>query len=473
MRAWTALAVALTSVAFAASAAAETWYVPAECPTIQAGIDSAAVGDTVLVECGTYYEHDIEMKSGIHLASELGEPDCVTVDAQQLGRVLYCSFVDSTSSIVGFTITGGIATGSHPDFCGGGMYALLSSPTVKACRFTANEAKRGGGAYCDYASDMRFSDCEFSANVVDEGHGGGLYTNSASPSLSDCAFESNQAPGFDGHGGGMYCQASSFPTLLRCTFSRNGTEGLAGGMYCGSGSQPELTGCVFTENQAGICGGLFCFSSSPTVTECAFIGNDALYCAGLRCEYYASPLILDCVFEGNTGQYVGAAVECDDYSSPTLSGCTFAGNSLGVIYCFASDATLRNCTLVENDGVAISVHASSHASVENCIVAFNERPVSCSSSSSADLTCTDVYGNELGNWGYDCISAQYGINGNIGEDPLFCGAMSSMSPLALHSNSPCAPEHNPECDLIGAWAVDCGSTAVEPTSWGTIKAMFR
>ena len=92
--------VALVYCAFLALALplhAATVEVPGEQPTIQAGIDAAGVGDTVLVACDTYYEHDIVLKSGVVLLSETGEADCVTIDAQHLGRVLYCSGADSTT----------------------------------------------------------------------------------------------------------------------------------------------------------------------------------------------------------------------------------------------------------------------------------------------------------------------------------------------------------------------------------------
>jgi hypothetical protein len=89
----------------------------------------------------------------------------------------------------------------------------------------------------------------------------------------------------------------------------------------------------------------------------------------------------------------------------------------------------------------------------------------------ATLVCCDIYGNAGGDW-VQYIASQYGANGNICEDPLFCDP--ENLDFTLHADSPCAPftPPNPECDLIGAWPVGCGSTPTVATTWGQIKSLF-
>jgi polygalacturonase len=97
------ITLVLLAAILISTAQARTWYIlpdgNGDAPTIQTGVDSAAVGDTVLLACGTYYEHDMTMKSGITLRSESGHATCVTIDAQQSGRVIYCLNVDQTTTL--------------------------------------------------------------------------------------------------------------------------------------------------------------------------------------------------------------------------------------------------------------------------------------------------------------------------------------------------------------------------------------
>lgn len=79
MRLCTLFLLAMSSVA------ATTVHVPTDQPSIQAGIDAAIEGDTVLVSCGTYYEHSIVINKHLFLRSVTGDPACVTVNAEWAG----------------------------------------------------------------------------------------------------------------------------------------------------------------------------------------------------------------------------------------------------------------------------------------------------------------------------------------------------------------------------------------------------
>ncbi len=123
-------------------------------------------GDTVVVACGTYYERQIVMKSGVRLTRETGSPDCVTIDAEGYSRVIFCSHVDESAAIVGFRIINGK---THYD---GAMYVGSGSNLeIRNCIFENDSATVGGGIYLHHSSPG-IIDCVFDGNTTDTWGGG-------------------------------------------------------------------------------------------------------------------------------------------------------------------------------------------------------------------------------------------------------------------------------------------------------------
>ncbi len=423
--------VVVLLLAIVSSTSARTWPVPsAECPTIQAGIDSASVGDTVLVAAGTYTsDGNKNLDFGgtdLVLLSE-GGPELTIIDCEGSGRGFHFHSGEIGAAVVeGFTITNGNVGSDH----GGGMLCDASSPTVRSCVFSGNTAQRGGGMRCQ---------------------------NASSPTIGSCIFFGNLATA----GGGMHCRESS-PTVTGCTFSGNYVGGAAGGMYCGPGSSPTVINCTFSGNSADYStgGGMYCTFSPyyfpPTVSNCTFSGNSAVWGGGLGCDV-SSPMISDCTFSGNSVDDRGGAIFCYD-SSPTVNHCTFFENSA-------------------LEGAGVDCFEFSRPLVENTIIAFSPvgEAIYCVSGSGVTLTCCDVYGNAGGDW-VGCIADQLGINGNFSACPSFCNV--AGGDFHLCDESPCAPGNHPDgydCGLIGAWPVgcSCGPSRAEGTTWGRMKAMYR
>jgi len=337
------------------STPATTICVPDNQPTIQAGIGAASAGDTVLVACGTYYEHDIVMKSGVYLTSETGLADCVTIDAQSLGRGIDCTGVDSAASIVGFTVTGGFAEGyDYPEGFGGGIFcASDSDPAFLNCSFSGNRAQGPGvGAYCGTQSSPAFTNCTFSGNGdLDSDSGGGLYCGGpgCSPTLVGCVFSENAADG----GGGVYCDESASPTLIDCRFEGN-NAGWGGGIYCGFYSYPVIEGCTFSGNSSFRGGGIACCTSSLTLTSCTFVANagGGFYVGG---EVTAVALTNTIIAFGISGP----GVRCDwPTAVATLACCDIYGNTGGDwVGCIAGQSGLDGnlardplfCDIAEGD----------------------------------------------------------------------------------------------------------------------------
>jgi len=266
-----ALAVAVLFGLTLADVRGDTIHVPRDYPTIQAGIDAAKDGDTVLVADGVYTgegNHNLSFNGkAITVRSENGPDNCI-IDCEREGwsRGFYLQSCDTESVVKGFTITRANSSG---------IYCCDSSPTITNCTITGNTAGYyGGGIYC-YNSDPTITDCTITGNTAGY-YGGGIYCYRSDPTITNCAITENTAHFGGGitentaeYGGGIYCSVS-YSTITNCRITGNTASRGGGGIYCFCRSDLTITNCTITGNTAvdgG--GGIYCYDNSdPTITNC-------------------------------------------------------------------------------------------------------------------------------------------------------------------------------------------------------------
>lgn len=118
----------LVLLAAAGHGEATVWLVnedgTGDAPTIKAAFDSSAMGDTILVGPGTYYEGDILGEPYVYLHSQMG-PDWTLIDAGNSEFGIFSLEWNAPKEIIGFTVRNVYRGGIHLE--GGG------SVTVKNC----------------------------------------------------------------------------------------------------------------------------------------------------------------------------------------------------------------------------------------------------------------------------------------------------------------------------------------------------
>jgi parallel beta-helix repeat protein len=443
-----------------ATVPAATLHVPSEYPTIQAGVDAAQAGDTVLVAPGVYDDvtHTpgggdttkcvVVMKSDITLMGS--GPGQTIIDAQLLGRGIHCSGV--TGSVIrDLTIRNAFAqVYGAAIFCTDG-----SSPTIDNCEIVNN---MDGGIICLNGSSPQILNCDLLDNEAKQGGGLAIEVN-CSPYVSGCTITGNAAPS----GAGVFIRDGSQPTLEDCVIANNTINALngSGGGITIINAQPTILDCEITDNvSSGAGGGIAIFDNAVvTVTNTLIRGNST------------------------TASYGPGGGVHVDYSSVTLDGCIIARNHAegsaadggGLYAILASSVVITQCTFAANVvdpssgfGAGISVFMTS-PQISKSIIAFNVggKGLYCADGSSVPVvSCTDIYGNETGD---EICGTDAG--GNFSLDPLFCDL--AGDDFRLQTDSPCAPGNHPDgptaCDgdRLGGGSVGCGpGAAPEPAGPG-------
>ena len=220
--------VSVNSLANVYAPSPVTISVPGDLSTIQAAINVAIAGDTVLVADGTYTgpgNRNLDLLGkDLVLRSENG-PASTIIDCENLGRGINVINGETSDAVIdGFTITNGDTTGLGGANGGAGIRIVGSSPTIRNCVVTGCFGGAGGGVLVGgMLSDPLFEKCRIIGN--EGSSGGGVRVRFGTVTLVDCEIAGNRASTV----GGIYGTGRARVNLDRCTVAGNFGEGITGG----------------------------------------------------------------------------------------------------------------------------------------------------------------------------------------------------------------------------------------------------
>ena len=266
-------------------------HVPDDQPTIQAGIDNALNGDTVLVAPGTYYENiNFNGKNNVIASHYILENDMdfinsTIIDGSQAqysdtaSCVRFVSGEDSTTVLQGFTIKQGSGTNwidpqfpSYTWHSGGGIFIFQSSPTIKNNYIIDNHVDdntgvsgASGGGLLMYGGNptiinniiknntalygagvvIDYSGCEFKNNIVTQNSGGQNYGGGGFWTIGngteDIIIENNTIVDNESElrGGAMYLWSTQL--TARNNIIWGNTQNSGGQVYLYDGANAEIS----------------------------------------------------------------------------------------------------------------------------------------------------------------------------------------------------------------------------------------
>ena len=323
---------------------------PADFKNIQAAINAAVDGDTIVVSPGTYTgdgNRDIDfVGKAVTVRSQNGPENCI-IDCQASQadphRGFRFSSYETPESIVdGFMIVNGYApiesVRGYDYEVGGAIFCHWSSPTIRNCIISNNDADYwgGGGIYCTYGS-LIISDTIFEDNGGH--HGGGILCDYSDILIDGCIFNGNRAYS----GGGIYIRYNCSATIVNSEITGNNRTGI----NCYE-SKLTFDRCVIANNRGGGGGGVWASKSDVNFMNCLIAENYSTY-------------------YGGGIEFVG---DWREEHTLTMTNCTVVGNGSGqkgggVLATNNVDLIITNSILWNNtsgEGEQISLYATSHIS---------------------------------------------------------------------------------------------------------------
>ena len=226
--------------------------------SIQAAIDQAVEGDTILVAAGTYKENISFGTKEITLESESGPAKTIVVAAEKDAVVTMRG-----GTLRGFTLTEGSgrpASSSYgSDYYGGGVHAGNDS-VIENCAIVGNgkgtprknSGTFAGGIYAGSKSNVVVRGCLIYDNYAWACGGAVLVDHSGSLTLENCTVYKNNSTDFFGHQGGLGMANGGQLFVKNCiVWGNSGDEiGAFSGIYA-KGTKATVSHSIIEGGYAG------------------------------------------------------------------------------------------------------------------------------------------------------------------------------------------------------------------------------
>lgn len=284
--------------------------------TIQAAINAAVDGDTVLVAPGTYFENIDFYGKYITVKSEAG-PEITVIDGDNADSVVkFISGEGPASVLDGFTISNGRSGFDTMGFGnGGGIWIRYSSPHIMNNAIINNKACEGAGISVDFGSPVIQKNTI--TNNAQAGCSGGIggsgisVGGAAATQILDNIISDN-VTGSDG--GGIALFAAGQPIIRGNIISGNSSSGWGGGISMVNYSDALIVSNLIFDNRALEGGGIYWSvpnsAYGPILVNNTIADNDAQEGSGIFADGYdAMAKLTNNIIIAKLGQ---AAVFCGD-----------------------------------------------------------------------------------------------------------------------------------------------------------------